>query len=588
MAHDSRLLIRAATWASPFGALGLAAALALASPGFSMSTITLLTFVLAAVTLAHAWNLVGGYTGYIDLGQMLLVGVGAYTTGILLTRLPANVSFAQALVTTFLIGATLAGIISLIVMRLRGVQFALAMLAMFALWREIARSVNAFAPGGILFAPPYSTPWNIYTALLILCTLAFLVSICVVRSQFGLMLRAIRENEIGAETRGVNTAVIKLAAFTLAGGFTAAVGAARAYGQGVVVLDMAFQDELLAVVIAVTLLGGIGRPWGPVVGGTILYAALGAFPAPQAPYLLASAAILLAVFYLPTGILGWLGLDPENRGLPPQLPALPPLTTARIADLLHPPNGDGPPVLEVREVTRDFGGLRAVNKVSLQVRYGEIVGLLGPNGSGKTTLLNCINGILQPTGGEIFLNSQDITRLSPWRVNRYGLARTFERAHLFQGLTVHENMLLARRWRGLPLISWMWGAPEPIHRRADELLMLLGIDHTRDRLAHDLSTAQQRLLELGMALMSQPSLILLDEVTNGLPLEVTAELKSTIRRLNREFGLSFLIAEHQFSFAVDLCDRLYVLDHGSLVAEGTSRDIQHEPAVADIFTESLP
>jgi branched-chain amino acid transport system ATP-binding protein len=168
-------------------------------------------------------------------------------------------------------------------------------------------------------------------------------------------------------------------------------------------------------------------------------------------------------------------------------------------------------------------------------------------------------------------------------VNRYGLARTFERTRLFEGLTVHENMLLARNWRGVPLSVWFMGVSHQADQRADDLLMLLGIDHSRNRLVRDLSTVEQRLLEISMALMSQPSVILLDEITAGIPLATADELKTTLRRLNRDFGLTFLIVEHNMNFVVDLCDRVYVLDHGSIVAEGTPQAMLREPAVADAY-----
>lgn len=565
---------QASSW---LGAFILAAGLAALSAQLDHPTLSLLTLTLMWVTLAHCWNILGGYAGYVDLGQAALVGVGAYVAGLLTTRLP--VTPVQILIAAIFIGILLAIIIGWTILRLSGALFTLATLAILALLREVARVL--IVPNDIFFLPMS----DVYGLMVALFTLALLLSIWAFRSPFGLMLRALREDETGAAARGINTMTIKLVGFTLVGGITAVVGAARTFWQGIVTPDIAFHDDLLALVIVITLIGGIGRPWGPVIGGVLLFAVQSVIPAHQVQILLllTGLVILAVLFFFPSGILGLL----ESRGLlvrrdsrdsddAPQ-----PLSQERIGELLISNSTVSGVVLEGREITHDFGGLRAVNKVSFWIRHGEIIGLLGPNGAGKSTLFDCISGILNPTGGEIILNGQDITHLNTWRVNRYGLARTFERARLFEGLTVHENMLLARKWRNKT--AWLFGAPHEIHRRADELLMLLGIGHTTQRLVHDLSATEQRLLEIGMALMSEPSIILLDEITSGIPLTTADELKTTIRRLNHDFGLTFFIIEHNMNFAVDLCDRVYVLDHGVVVAEGTPQDMLHEPAVADAY-----
>jgi branched-chain amino acid transport system ATP-binding protein len=329
-------------------------------------------------------------------------------------------------------------------------------------------------------------------------------------------------------------------------------------------------------------MGGVGRPWGPVIGGMIYFVVQYFVPTPEIQLMLAGVSILGVVFVFPDGILGQLEKIPVFRSIANNASELPPLSQERISELLV--NTDEVAiVLEGREISHDFGGLRAVNKVSFSVLRGEIVGLLGPNGAGKSTLFDCISGILKPTSGEIFLNGQDITRLSTWKVNHYGLARTFEQTRLFDGLTVYENMLLARKWRNVPLSIWILGEPKAVRQRANDLLTLLGIGHIRQQLARDLSTSEQRLLEIAMALMSEPSIILLDEIAAGIPLSTANELKTTLRRLNRDFGLTFFIVEHNMSFAVDLCDRVYVLDHGSIVAAGMPQDMLREPAVADAY-----
>jgi ABC-type branched-subunit amino acid transport system ATPase component len=239
--------------------------------------------------------------------------------------------------------------------------------------------------------------------------------------------------------------------------------------------------------------------------------------------------------------------------------------------------------LEGRGVTKDFGGLRAVDHIDFKMYEGEIVGLLGPNGSGKTTLFNCISGLLPMTAGEVYLNGQRVTGFAPWRINRVGLSRTFQRLRVYGQLTAFANMLLARKWRGVPPWLWLRVAPPQVRDKANEMLEFLNIDHVRNNLAHNLSGGQQRLLEIGMTLMSDPTVVLLDEATCGVNPALVEDIKDDIRRLNQERGVTFFLIEHNMNFAMELCERIYVLDYGALIAEGTPEEIQNDARVIEAY-----
>jgi branched-chain amino acid transport system ATP-binding protein len=240
-------------------------------------------------------------------------------------------------------------------------------------------------------------------------------------------------------------------------------------------------------------------------------------------------------------------------------------------------------LLQGRGVVKNFGGLAAVNDVDFEIHEGEIVGLLGPNGSGKTTLFNCISGVLPLSAGDIFLEGERVTGYAPWRINRSGLSRTFQRLRIYDNLQTYDNMLLARKWKGVPVWLWMWIAPPPIRAKANELLAFLKIDPVRGNLARNLSGGQQRLLEIGMTLMSDPLVVLLDEATSGVNPALVDEIKADIRRLNRERGVTFFLIEHNMSFAMELCDRIYVLDYGELIASGSPEAIQNDPKVIEAY-----
>lgn len=239
-------------------------------------------------------------------------------------------------------------------------------------------------------------------------------------------------------------------------------------------------------------------------------------------------------------------------------------------------------LLEVTQVTKRFGGLVALDEVSLVVTEGEIVGLLGPNGSGKTTMFDCITGVLPLDGGTVVLQGQMLSGRRPWEAARLGVARTFQVLRVFQGITVLENMLVARRWNGVGTLRSL-GRP----RRADidrgwELLRFMRIDRLGNDLASTLSLGQQRLLELAMALMPEPSVVLLDEATSGVNPSLIEEIKDRIRELNAQ-GVTFFLIEHNMGVAMDLCERMYVLHHGQLLADGTPDEIQANDTVIEAY-----
>jgi len=235
------------------------------------------------------------------------------------------------------------------------------------------------------------------------------------------------------------------------------------------------------------------------------------------------------------------------------------------------------------KVRKRFGGLIAVNDVDFEVRQGEIVGLLGPNGSGKTTLFDMISGVQAADGGQIFFKGRQINGLKPFQIARLGLSRTFQVLRVYDNLTVHENLLLARQWRGVPLWRTLGRALASVHARAHELIDFLTLDRVRHSLVGNISLGQQRLLEIGMALMPDPDLVLLDEATSGVNPTLIEDIISAVKRLNRERGVTFFLIEHNMHVAMTLCSRIYVLDYGHLLAQGAPAEIQANAAVVEAY-----
>jgi branched-chain amino acid transport system ATP-binding protein len=229
-------------------------------------------------------------------------------------------------------------------------------------------------------------------------------------------------------------------------------------------------------------------------------------------------------------------------------------------------------VLEIHDLRRAFGGIRALAGVSASVEPGEIVGIIGPNGSGKSTLFNVVTGVHAPDGGRVSLLGRDITGWTPHRIARAGLGRTFQIPGLFVNMTVRQNLLTAAvhgDWKGAPA-------------RAGAVLEELDIAHVADDLARTLSGGQQRLVEFGRVLMQDPELILLDEVTAGVHPRLREIILAAVRRL-RENGRTFVVIEHDMELVRTICERVIVMDAGEVVAQGTFEEIARDEQVVEAY-----
>jgi len=236
-------------------------------------------------------------------------------------------------------------------------------------------------------------------------------------------------------------------------------------------------------------------------------------------------------------------------------------------------------ILEVRGLKKKFYQLEAVGGVDFEVKEGEILGLIGPNGSGKTTLFDCVTGVQRASGGDVFLMGKRITNLSPHRIYRLGVGRTFQLVQLFPGMTVLDNMIMAIQESEGTVLSRLFQVDESNDkRRAIKLLEFLNIIHLKDQLAKNLSYGQQKLLDLGMVLMSDPKLIMLDEPMAGVNATLGQEICKRLVELN-ERGCSFLVIEHNMRMVMGLCHRIVVLDYGKKIAEGLPNEIKENKQV---------
>lgn len=259
-----------------------------------------------------------------------------------------------------------------------------------------------------------------------------------------------------------------------------------------------------------------------------------------------------------------------------------------------------PPVLEARGVTVKFGGLTAVNKVHMKVEAGKIVGLIGPNGAGKSTLFSVLSGLRTPHGGQVFINGADVTRASPQERAARGMARTFQHPELFLGLTVREHVTLAYRIARTPRRIWMdmvtgggfRKASSAETQRVDMIIQGLNLTEIQHRPVMGLPLGLARLVELARSFAREPRFLLLDEPSSGLDAAETAELQGVLQRMVDERGVSLVMVEHDVEMVLGMADYVYVLDFGSLIAEGTPEEIRNSPGVRAAYlgeqVEPLP
>jgi branched-chain amino acid transport system permease protein len=431
------------------------------------------------------------------------------------------------------------------------------------------------------------TPARICALIWVLAGLAFLMATNLLDSRVGRAMRSLPDRTM-AESVGIATALLKMQVFVIAALLAGLAGWLQAH-EVRVVNPGPFGVHASLDQVFMVMIGGVGSLGGALIG-PMLFETLQAWLRETLPWLLGRAGSFeIAAF----GLLMMLLLQTASSGVMPGLARLLPARRKRAAPLLAAalaPRAQPAPgelLLRVAEVVKRFGGLVAVNQVSLDLHGGEILALIGPNGAGKSTLFNLLTGVAAADAGRISLAGRPIEHLSSRQISALGMARTFQHVKLRPAMTVLENAALGahRRGRGGVLAAILrLDRPEEasLLREAQLQLDRVGLGHLAGRAAGSLALGQQRLLEIARALAADPHVLLLDEPAAGLRHQEKQRLADLLATL-RQQGLSILLVEHDMNFVMNLADRIVVVDFGTRIAEGEPAAIRCDPRVQEAY-----
>lgn len=579
-------------WLPLAGVALVVALLPLVLPTF---TLTLLNLVAIAVLVVVGLYLLTGLARMTSFGQAAFMGVAAYATAILTTRYGASPWLG--LLAGLLLSGGSALLLGALTVRLKGHYLPLATIAWQMAITIVFGNLVAVTGGhtGISGVPPvtlfglelrgsgafYYLAWGFVG-------LALLGAYNLTRSRTGRALRALRGDAVAAASFGVNPPLLKLQVFVLAGTLAGVAGWLYAHFLRFV-NPTPFSLDASITYLIMGVVGGIAALPGVVLGAGLL-TWLEDWLQGVLPLLLgrsgnyegvALGLILVAILlFAPRGLWGFVErLLPAPRRAPPVGTGLDPVRMGG--------GKMGEPLLEVERLTKQFGGLTAVGDLSFAVRRGEILGLIGPNGAGKSTSFNLITGALAPTSGAVRYRGERVSALPPYRIARRGLARTFQHPHLFNDMTVLENVALGTygRTRAGMLASTL-RLDRAEERRAQgeayKQLQRVGLGDAAYARPGDLPLGKQRLLEIARALAADPELLLLDEPAAGLRKAEKAELAALVRRLKGE-GVTVLFVDHDMELVMNLVDRVVVMNYGERLAEGTPAEVRVNPKVVEAY-----
>ncbi|HEX3751020.1 MAG TPA: ATP-binding cassette domain-containing protein [Streptosporangiaceae bacterium] len=552
-------------------------------------------------------DLLTGIAGQVSLGQAGFMAIGGYLSAILAVKY--QIPTLAGLVVGMAGSALVAVVLGLVCGRLRGMYLAITTLAFGILIEGLANGLSITGgPSGIGGIPAFSvagfafdTDTRFFYLIWALVAVALIGVANFVRSNRGRILRAMHGDQAGARSLGLNITRAKISVFVISACLASIAGSLYASYFRYLSPDQVGSSESLQL-ITMLVIGGMGTLFGPLIGVALLtYLPLESQSIANYSMLLTGVLLVLFLRYLPAGIWGGV-LEVINRLVPGKKAVAVthagtgPPEAVEVAEAVEVGGAAGVagasgavPALDVRELNKTFGGVRAVRSVSFTVPAGSLTALIGPNGAGKSTVFNLVTNLYRPDSGEVVLAGQPITGVPPDRITSLGLFRTFQTARVFPQLSVLDNVLVGGYRLGRAgYLAQALRLPKSrreereLTERAQHLLEVMGLADRAGERAAVLPMAAQKYLELARSLMARPSVVLYDEPGAGLNDAETAELGMILRAI-RDTGHTVLVVEHNMSLVMGVCDHVVVMDAGRVIAAGPPSEVSRDPVVIGAY-----
>ena len=581
--------------------------LPLAIPG--QYALQLVNLGLISLIVVVGLNFITGYCGQINFAQAAFWGIGAYVTAALTLH---GLSFWLALPAAAIATGLCSLVLGIPTLRLRAYYLAMATIAFGEIvqlilvhWEPVTGGTSGLrnVPGVSIAGYTLSGHFQHYYFLLAWCALAMWLSLRVRASRLGRSMLALRDSEIAAEVMGVDTVRIKMLAFALSSMYAGVAGGLYVSYVNYVSPDL-FSNAQAVLFFVMLVVGGVGSAIGAVIGTVVLTILPEALRFLKEWYLvLYGIGVILMIVFLPDGLVSLrarlsalrriraVGTEtiPDAAVVIPLAGASTAAPSVPLALRAAPPAAPNAIVLEVRDVVQRFGGLTALDSVSLSVARGTVHAVIGPNGSGKTTFLNVLSGAYVAQSGSVLLDGVQLIGRRPHAIASAGLSRTFQNIRVYKSLTVLENVMVgaACHARGSLLPILVGGKTHRVQEQAlretaQQALAFVGLETFAARPAGSLAYAQQRLLEIARAVATGPQVLLLDEPAAGMNPQESSRLMQTILAL-RDAGITVIFVEHNVRLVMGVSDTITVFDFGKKIAEGTPQQIQNDPAVIEAY-----
>jgi len=554
-------------------------------------SVGLLTIVTAGL------NVLVGFTGQTSLGHAGLYAFGAYTAALCVTRAGMGewAAIAAAIAVTSVVGAAVAAA----ALRVSGPYLAMVTIAFGLIVEGVLIEWGSVTggPGGIFNIPKPALRTHYWTVMLA-AALALWLTANLRRSAWGRALLAVKSSEVAAESLGLSSYYVRIAAFTVSAAFAGAAGALFTFLNGYISPD-SFTLQTSILFLLALLFGGLGRIAGPVAGSlalTIMPELLTSLL--DYRLILYGTLLLVSIYWLPEGVIGKVSKARRAGSGTPSPNPLPLLGrgSKTPSPLRGEVRGEGQPhgpLLTAEGVSLSFGGVSALADADVAVAGGSIHAIIGPNGAGKTTLVNVLSGYYAPDSGRLALRGRRIDGLPPYAIARLGVARTFQTAQVFGGLSARENVAVGVAGPRLgSVLGALAGTPGArarevaIKARAQALLEALGLGDAAEEPAEALAAGLRRRLEIARALATDPLLLMLDEPAAGLSPAEIAALDEQLTALRDQGGPAVILVEHHMDLVMAVSDRITVLDYGRVIADGAPEAVRGDPAVIEAYLGS--